>query len=227
MDFSELANSGALGLLIRGGIFMWAILILGILACAVSIERWRSLKILNINAEKLRSDVVDLLSEDKVEEALNLCHDTQGPIAAVLGNGIRKFNVLRELKYEAARIEEQVQKSMEAYGVHVVAALERHLPILATISSVAPMIGFLGTVQGMIVAFDEIVAMSGNSNIVEAAANGIRTALLTTCFGLIIGIPAYMAFNYFQSVINNFVLDVETTAAELLEAVSVKLTLED
>ncbi|MEM7015323.1 MAG: MotA/TolQ/ExbB proton channel family protein [Verrucomicrobiota bacterium] len=227
MDFQELINSGALGFLVRGGIFMWVILILGILACAVIIERWRSLKILNTNAEQLRGQVVDLLSEDRVDDALQLCHVTPGPIAAVLGNGIRKFHVLRELKYEAARIEENVKASMEAYGVHVVAALERHLPILATISSVAPMIGFLGTVQGMIIAFDEIVAMSGNSNIVEAAANGIRTALLTTCFGLIIGIPAYMAFNYFMSVINNFVLDVEATAAELLEAVSVKMTLEE
>ncbi|MFT5471369.1 MAG: biopolymer transport protein ExbB [Verrucomicrobiales bacterium] len=227
MDFNELINSGALGLLTRGGIFMWVILILGILAVAVIIERWRSLKILHTNPVKLRSDVVDLLAQDRVDEALKLCHDAPGPIAAVLGNGIRKFNVLRELRYEAARIEDNVKKSMEAYGVHVVAALERHLPILATISSVAPMVGFLGTVQGMIISFDEIVAMSGQSNIVEAAAGGIRTALLTTCFGLIIGIPAFMGFNYFMGVINGFVLEVESTAEELMEAVSVKLTLEE
>ena len=106
-------------------------------------------------------------------------------------------------------------------------ALERHLPILATIASVAPMLGFLGTVQGMIVSFGNIVATMGEMNIVEAAAAGIKTALLTTCFGLIVGIPAYIAFNYFSSVINAFVLEVETSAAELVESVTVQMTLEE
>ena len=115
---------------------------------------------------------------------------------------------------------------MENYGVHVVAALERHLPILATISSVAPMLGFLGTVQGMIVAFSDIVEKMGEVNIVEAAASGIQVALLTTCFGLIVGIPAYIFFNYFTSIINGFVLEVEGTAAELIEVVTVRLTLD-
>ena len=74
------------------------------------------------------------------------------------------------------QIEEQVVKSMESYGVHIVSALERHLPILATISSVAPMLGFLGTVAGMIQSFEDIVAKMGEVNIVEAAASGISVA---------------------------------------------------
>jgi biopolymer transport protein ExbB len=114
---------------------------------------------------------------------------------------------------------------MESYSVHIVAALERHLPILATISSVAPMIGFLGTVQGMIVSFANIVEMMGEVNIVEAAAGGIQVALLTTCFGLIVGIPAFLGFNYFSSIINRFVLEVESTATELVEIVTLQLTL--
>jgi len=225
-SFSEMLNSGALGLLIKGGFFMWPLLFLGILAIGVMIERWRSLKILDTDPDELRAEVTDLLDEGKIEEAMNRCDDGSGPIAAVMGNGLRKYLVLRELNYEPVRIEEQVTKSMESYGVHVVAALERHLPILATVSSVAPMLGFLGTVQGMIVAFANIVATMGQVNIVEAAATGIMTALLTTCFGLIIGIPAYMGFNYFMSVINNFVLEVESSAADLMEAVSIQLTLE-
>lgn len=225
-SFSEMLNSGALGYLIQGGFFMWPILFLGILATAVIIERWRSLKILDKSPGQLRSGVIALLSEGKIEEAMNLCDESRGPIAAVMGNGLRKYLVLRELNYEPQRIEEQVTKSMEAYGVRVIAALERHLPVLATISSVAPMIGFLGTVQGMIVAFYDIVNKAGEGSIVELAAQGIMTALLTTCFGLIIGIPTYMAFNYFMSVINDFVLEVEASAANLLEAVSVQLTLE-
>ncbi|MEM7394409.1 MAG: MotA/TolQ/ExbB proton channel family protein, partial [Verrucomicrobiota bacterium] len=92
---------------------------------------------------------------------------------------------------------------------------------------VAPMLGFLGTVQGMIVAFGNIVETMGEINIVEAAASGIQVALLTTCFGLIIGIPAFMAFNYFTGVINNYVLQVEESAVELMEAVTLQLTLKE
>ena len=223
---AAILESGALGFLIKGGVFMWVILFLGILAVAVIIERWRSLKILNTRSDVIRENVVNHLANGDISGAINTCDSAHGPVAAVLGNGLRKYLVLNQLGYEPSRVEEQVTKSMEAYGVNVVAALERHLPILATVSSVAPMLGFLGTVQGMIVSFANIVETMGKVNIVEAAASGIQTALLTTCFGLIIGIPAYMAFNYFMSVINNFVLEVEQSAAELIEAVSVQLTLQ-
>ena len=131
--------------------------------------------------------------------------------------------MLRKLDYDAARTEEQVVKAMDDYSVHIVAELERHIPILATISSAAPMLGFLGTVQGMIVAFRQIVEQMGETNIVEAAASGIQVSLLTTCFGLIVGIPAFVAFNYFTSVINNFVLQVEQSATDLIEGVTIQL----
>ncbi|MFT4549812.1 MAG: biopolymer transport protein ExbB [Pseudoalteromonas tetraodonis] len=223
--FPDIWDSGALGMLIKGGIFMWPILALGIAATAVCIERYRSLKMLDTSAEELRQQVVDLLSNNQIEEALELCDRSRGPVAAVLANGLRKYFVLQRLDYDAARTEEQVVKSMENYGVHIVAALERHLPVLATVSSSAPMLGFLGTVQGMIIAFGNIVSQSGKANIVELAASGIERALLTTCFGLIVGIPAFIAFNYFTSIINNLVLEVETSASELIEAVTLQMTL--
>lgn len=222
---SQFFDSGALGLLLDGGFFMWPILILGIIAIAVIIERYRSLRMLNNDDEGLRQQVLDLLTQDRVEDAMNLCDSQRGPVAAVLSNGLRKYLVLRRLGHDPAKIEEQVVQSMESYSVHIVAALERHLPILATISSVAPMIGFLGTVQGMIVSFSNIVEMMGEQNIVEAAASGIQVALLTTCFGLIVGIPAFIGFNYFSSIINRFVLEVESTATELVEIVTLQLTL--
>lgn len=223
--FSDLLHTGALGLLIKGGIFMLPILILGIVAAAVIIERWRSLKMLDNNPAELRAHVLDLLTEGKDEEAIRYCDRQRGPVPAVLASGLRKYLVLRQLDHSPDRIEEQALKSMENYGVHVVAALERHLPVLATVSSVAPMLGFLGTVQGMIVAFGEIVSTMGQVNIVEAAAAGIETALLTTCFGLIVGIPAYLAYNYFTSVINGFVLEVESSASELIETVTLRMAL--
>ena len=228
----ELLESGPIGLLIKGGWFMVPILVLAILALGVIIERWRSLKMLGTDHETLRQAVLDDLTNDRVEEALARCERERGPVAAVMANGLRKYLVLRKLNYDPGRLEEQVVKSMESYGVHIVAALERHLSVLAIVSSVAPMLGFLGTVAGMIESFDQIVKMDkgeleGATSIVAAAADGISVALLTTCFGLMVGIPAFMAFNYFSSVINNFVLEVEESSSELMEAVTLQLTLNE
>ena len=219
----QFLNSGALGLLLNGGAFMWPILLMGILAVGVIIERYRTLKMLNADDQQVREQVQQLLFDEKIEEALELCDTQQGPVPAVLSAGLRKYYVLRKLDYDVARTEEQVVKAMDDYSAHIVAGLERHLPVLATVSSAAPMLGFLGTVQGMIVAFQQIVEQMGETNIVEAAASGIQVSLLTTCFGLIVGIPAFVAFNYFTSVINRFVLQVEQSATELIENVSIQL----
>ena len=180
---------------------------------------------LTTDTGEVRDRVGELLQNDQVEEALELCDREQGPVPAILSSGLRKYLVLRRLSYDPGKIEEQVVKGMDDYSVHVVAALERHLPILATISSVAPMLGFLGTVAGMIISFENIDANFGNANIVKLAAGGISVALLTTAFGLIVGIPTFMAYNYFTSVINRFVLEVEESATELIETVTLQLTL--
>lgn len=221
----DMAHSGAMGYMIEGGFFMWPIFFLGVIAFGVMIERYRSLKMLTTDTSALRGEVLELLQADKVEEALRRCDAEQGPVPAILSAGLRKFLVLRRLDYDPGKIEEQVVKGMDDYSVHIVAALERHLPILATVSSVAPMLGFLGTVQGMVVSFDDIVAQMGKTNIVESAAAGIKVSLLTTVLGLIVGIPAFMAFNYFTSVINRFVLEVEESASELIEAVTLQMAL--
>ena len=224
--FSQFMNSGAIGLIRQGGPFMWPILLMGVVAAGVIIERYRSLKMLDSGGDDVRTEVQSLLQQDRVEDALTLCDSQQGPVPAILSAGLRKLYILRKLNYDAGRIESQVVKSMDDYSVHIVASLERHLPILATVSSAAPMLGFLGTVSGMINSFDDIVNLMGEMNIVEAAAAGISEALLTTCFGLIIGIPAFVAYNYFTSVINRFVLDVEESATELIEAVTLQIAME-
>jgi len=221
----EVAKEGALKWMLSGGLFMWPILILGVVATGVMIERWRSLRMLTTDNDRLRNEVLGLLHRDQVEEALTRCEQEPGPVAAILATGIRKFLVLKRLNYDPGKIEEQVVKAMDDYSVHIVAALEKHLPVLATVASVAPMVGFLGTVQGMIISFDDIVLMDGGGNIVQAAAAGISVALYTTCFGLIVGIPAYIAFNYFSGVINTFVLDVESSATHLIEAVTLQMAL--
>ena len=222
-DSESFFRSGALGLLLDGGVFMWPLVIMAILAAGVIVERFRSLQMVNTSDTEVKEAVQELLRNDKIEEALELCEDKQGPVPAVLSSGLRKYYVLKRLDYDAGRIETQVVKAMDDYSVHIVAALEKHLGILATISSAAPMLGFLGTVQGMIVAFRDIVAQMGETNIVVAAASGIQVSLLTTCFGLIVGIPAYIAFNYFTGIINRYVLEVEETASDLIESVTLQL----
>lgn len=224
---SKMLNQGAIGYIRAGGFFMLPLLALGIIAGGVIIERYRSLQMLRTDTAALRAEVHELLQEDRVEEAFRLCDSQQGPVPAILATGLRQFLVLKRLGYDPGKIEESVVKSMDDYSVHIVAALERHLPILATISSVAPMLGFLGTVQGMIVAFDTIVRTMGETNIVAAAAEGIKVSLLTTLLGLIVGIPAFMAFNYFTSVINSFVLQVEESATELIEVVTLQMTMNE
>lgn len=221
---SDMLHSGAMGYMIDGGIFMWPILMMGILAAGVTIERLRSLKLVSSDTSRLREKVLELLQADRGEEALELCSSQQGPVPAVLTVGLRKYLVLKQLDYDAARIETQVVKAMEDYSVHIVAALERHLPILSTISSVAPMVGSVGTVTGMIILFQDIVAKMGTTNIIEAAAAGIQVKLLVTVWGLMVGIPAYVAFNYFTTVINRYVLNVEESATELIEAVTLQMS---
>lgn len=219
---SGIMHSGAMGLMIDGGFFMWPILLMGVLAAGVIIERWRTLSMISGDSRELRARVLELLQADREEEALQLCSHESGPSAAVLTAGLRKYVVLRKLNYDPAKIEEQVLKSMEDYGIHIVAALEKHLPILASVSSVAPMVGSVGTVWGMIILFKDIVAQMGQQNIIEAAAAGIQLKLLVTVWGLIVGIPAYVAFNYFTVVINRYVLNVEESATELVEAVTLR-----
>ncbi len=223
--FNDLTKTGALGYMIDGGIFMWPLLALGILAGGVIIERYRALMMLNTKDEALRSKVLKLLQEDQIEEALQYVERHKGPVPAILGAGLRKYLIARRLGYDPAKIEEQVTKGMDEYSVHIVAAMEKHLPILATVSSAAPMLGFLGTVAGMVTAFAEIVATKGEKDIVEAAAGGIMVSLLTTVLGLLVGLPAYVAFNYFTSTVNSFVLDVQESAAELIEAVTFQMAM--
>jgi len=220
-------DSGVMWYMNHGGIFMWPILVMAIVAAAVVIERYRSLRMLTTDNLALRKQVLELLHADKVEEAMELCNRSQGPVAAILAVGLRRFLLLRRLNYDAARIEEQVVKSMDDYGVHIIAALERHLPILGTISAVAPMVGSVGTVVGMVILFQDIAERAGAENIVKAAAAGIQVKLLVTVWGLLVGIPAYVFFNYFTNVINRYVLHVEETATELIEAVTLRMALRE
>jgi biopolymer transport protein ExbB len=220
--WQEWMDSGVMKYMIDGGPFMWPILVMAIIALGVVIERFRSLRMLTVDDSDLRDRVLKLFQTDRVEEALDLCNRSPGPVAAVLAAGLHRYLMLHRLETDPAKLEEQVDKAMEDSGPHINAVLEKHLPILGTISAVAPMVGSVGTVVGMVVLFEDIAAKAGEINIIKAAAAGIKVKLLVTVWGLLVGIPAYVAYNYFTTVINGFMLHVEESAQMLNEAVTVR-----
>lgn len=221
--FDELMDSGAMKLMIDGGLFMWPILIMAVIALGVVIERIRSLRLLTGDDTALRNEVLDLVRADRAEDALALCIRSPGPVPAALAAGVRRYIMLRRIDADPEKIEEQVSKAMDDAGPHIAAVLEKNLPILGTISAVAPMVGSVGTVVGMVVLFNDIAARVGTENIIVAAAAGIKVKLLVTVWGLLVGIPAYVAYNYFTTRINGFLLHVEESASLLSEAITVRL----
>ncbi|HEX3151826.1 MAG TPA: MotA/TolQ/ExbB proton channel family protein [Gemmataceae bacterium] len=223
---TDVWHSGALGYMLEGGFFMWPILVMAVLGIAVVIERFRSLRLIATDGNALRNQVLHMLDEDRVEDAIALCAQSRGPVPAILAVGLHRYEILRRLNYDPARIEEHVIKSMDDYGVHITAALEKNLPVLATIANVAPMVGSVGTVVGMVVLFQDVVDRYGTVDIILAAAAGIKLKLIVTIFGLVVGIPAYIFYNYFSNVVNRYILEAEETASQLIEALTLRLASE-
>ncbi|MBM3982278.1 MAG: MotA/TolQ/ExbB proton channel family protein [Planctomycetes bacterium] len=220
---NEWWRAGAMGYMIDGGPFMWPILLLAVIGAGVIVERFRALRLIAIDAAALRGQVLDLLRADKVEEAVALCARAHGPVPAILAVGIHRYKLLRKLNYDPGKIEEQVVKAMEDYSAHISAALEKNLSILSTVATVAPMLGSLGTVVGMVLMFEGIATMGRDQDIIKVAAAGIKVKLIVTVWGLMVGIPAYMFFNYFSSVVGAHILEAEETASELIEALILHL----
>lgn len=203
----------------EGKLFMIPLMTCSVLSLGVIIERLFSLKAAEVDTTGLRSRIAGLMRANRTKEAVMLCESTPGPIASILGVGLRKFQFLSGLGRSEEVVEEGVVKSMEDYAVHVVSQLERFLVILATIGNVAPLFGFAGTVTGMIGAFDKIREAGGMDP--SLVAGGISEALVTTAGGLLIAIPAVIFFNYFTTRVQNFVLDIEASAAHLIEVVAI------
>jgi biopolymer transport protein ExbB len=219
-------NSGVMKYMSDGGPFMWPILFMAILGAGVVIERFRSLRLIATDGQALRNKVLRLLHEDRVEEAIALCVESRGPVPAILAVGLHRYEVLRKLNFDPTRIEEQVVKAMEDYRPHITAALERNMPVLSTIANVAPMVGSIGTVVGMVILFEGVVDQYGKQDIILLAAAGIKVKLIVTVWGLMVGVPAYIFFNYFTTVVNRYILEAEETASQLIEALTVRLARE-
>ncbi len=191
-----------------GPAFMASILLTLIFGLAIAIERVIYLSMASINSKKLLRQVEDALNGGNVEQAREICRNTRGPVAAIFAEGLSRYdNGL-----------EDVEKSIIAYGSVVTGRLENGVSWISLFIALAPMLGFLGTVIGMVKAFQDIAAAGEISPTV--VASGIQIALLTTVFGLIVAIILQIFYNYIISKIDTLVSDMEDTSIAFVDLVA-------
>ena len=190
---------------IDGGGFMWPILISLIFGLGFAFERAYSLIMSSIDSDKFFTDVSEALGGSNLDGALEICNETKGPVAEIFHAGLSK----------AHRGLDEVEKSIQNAASLEMAFLEKNMIWLNTVITVAPMIGFTGTVVGMIAAFDAIKAANDISPAV--VAGGISQALLTTAFGLITAMIIQFFQNFFVSRIDKLILDMEENSMKLID----------
>ena len=192
-----------------GGPVMWPLLLFSILGLVFIIERFIALRKAKINVNEFLAKIRKALIVNRsIPDAIKVCEDYRGPVPSIMKAGLLKYGEPKE----------DVEKTIENAALFEMGRLERNLVWLATIANVSPLLGFFGTVAGMIKSFDAL-AEAGLSNPGLVAA-GISEALITTAAGLAVAIPAQLAYNFFMSRINKFVRDIETSTNMLLETFS-------
>jgi len=198
--------------IVKGGPIMGLIILCSVIAFAVFMERMWYLRNARIDTRRFMRAISSKLKSSKVMEAVDMCNLTKGPIAHILKAGIVKYDKSRQ----------EIREAIEDAGIHEVPLLERNLGVLATIAHITPLLGLLGTVVGMLKAFQVIEEKASGMIPVNPGdlAGGIWEALITTVGGLSIAIPAYVAYNYLVSKVDNFVLDMEKSATEVVNLLS-------
>ena len=190
----------------EGGDYMWPVLISLIIGLAIAFERITTLNRADINTRKFIVSVKGALEEGGISSAEEVCANTRGPVASVFQAGL--------LRHDEGI--EAVEKAIVSYGSIEMSFLERGLVWLSLFISMAPMFGFLGTVVGMVEAFDAIEAAGDISP--SLVAGGIKVALLTTVFGLITALILQFFYNYVVSKIDRIVIDMEEASIELIDS---------
>jgi biopolymer transport protein ExbB len=190
---------------IKGGEFMWPILVCLALGIAVSLERFWTLSRASVKTRKFMTRIKAALDEGGISKAIEVCENTRGPVASIFHAGLLR----------ADRGIENVEKAIINAGSIEMAFLERGLVWLGTFIAIAPMLGFLGTVWGMVEAFDNIAAQNDITPTIVAA--GISKALLTTLFGLIVAIIMQTAHNFFVSRIDKIIIDMEESSVDFVD----------
>ncbi|MFL2574289.1 MAG: MotA/TolQ/ExbB proton channel family protein [Flavobacteriales bacterium] len=202
LSIMELISSGGLG----GNIIMGTLGLLSIYAIYILIERFSTIKKASIEDESFLKSIKNFVEQKDIQAAKTLCKNTDNPVSRMIEKGIDRID--KPMTDISAAIENQGK--LEVYK------MENNLANLATIAGAAPMIGFLGTVIGMIVAFHEMASAGGNID-VEMLSKGIYTAMVTTVGGLIVGIIAYIAYNFLVSKIDKVIFQLEARTTEFLD----------
>lgn len=194
---------------IQGGAgFMASILLCLIFGLAISIERTLYLNLSATNTKKLLNQVEAALESKGIEEAKEVCINTRGPVASIFYQGLTRYNEGMDM----------VEKSVVSYGGVLLGRLESGLSWISLFIATAPMLGFLGTVIGMVQAFDAIEAAGDISPTI--VAGGIKVALLTTVFGLIVAIILQLFYNYLVAKIDSIVNDMEDSSISFIDILS-------
>ena len=187
---------------------MLFIFIASIITITIIIDRYRVIRKSRSNVPAFLVKIRGLLKKNDINAALNVCMEERTPTANIVKKGLKKIKFGHE----------RVKEAIESAGKQEINKLEKGLSVLATIAGVAPLLGFLGTVTGMITAFMRIEDLQGAANPSDLAG-GIWEALLTTAFGLVVGIIAYTFYNYLVGAINKFVLDMEIVSNDVVDIV--------
>lgn len=193
--------------LVAGGWPMIPLGVLLILAIFIYIERYLTIRKSNTDSKEFMEQVRKHVLAGNIEAAKGLCESRNDPFARMIYKGVSRLGTA-SLK--------DIEGSIENVGKLEIYRLERRLSILATIAGAGPMIGFFGTVLGMIKAFNEIVRTGGNANAVNLA-DGISTAMITTASGLVVGILAFLAYNTLVSMVNQVVFKLELTSTDFID----------
>jgi biopolymer transport protein ExbB len=195
-----------LEILNKGGLLLWLLLVLGAVpSLAIFIERVLFYHRSQINTDQFMKGIRNVLQRGSLTEAISICDETPGPVAQVVKMSI--------LKHDRPR--EEIRETIEDVGLVEVPRLEKNLVPLATIAHVAPLVGLLGTVIGMIRCFQTIME-KGQPVLPGDVSAGVWQALLCTAGGLIIAIPSFIAYNYLVSRVDAIVLDMEKCATEMV-----------
>ncbi len=191
---------------IKGGLVMIPIVFCGVLTLGIIIEKFISLRNSEFDNDKFIKAIEEILRRRKIKESIDLCESIDKPVPRIIKAGLLKSD----------RSREEIKEAIEDAGVHEIPLLEKYLSVLATVATVAPLLGLLGTVAGLIKAFMVIESRGGLVNPGDLAG-GIWEALITTVAGLIVAIPAYIAYNYFVTRVNGIILQMEKSATRLLD----------
>ncbi len=190
-----------------GGLMMYPLVICSPIGLGVIIAKFWTLRIAHRNAASVIEGVEEAAMAGSLDEAAEIAASTPGPAAAILLAGLRR---IRTRKLNKGELEQVISTT----GTIELSFLERGLVILATVANVAPLMGFLGTVAGMILAFDSIAAAGDVDP--ATVAGGIKVALLTTAAGLTIAIPVNIGYNFFVSRIDKLIVDMEESTQKIL-----------